>query len=199
MDRQIKAERAWLIPYIISQEIRGFDFNRLLKLDLNYLKDIFKRKNLHRFNDYMAKYFYNAIQLIHEKYNDDASKIWKDKPKSATVVRRFLEFDGVGVKIATMAANTLARDYKIPMQDRIFIDISPDVQVKRVLARLGLISKNANKNKTNDDLVYCARELYPEYPGIFDFSAWEFGREWSRPKNPDCKNCYTNQFCPKII
>ena len=193
MDRQIKAERAWLIPYRISQEIGGFDFDRLLKLDLNSLKEIFKRKSLHRFNDTMAENFYSAIQLIHSKYRDNASNIWKDNLKSATVVRRFLEFKGVGVKISTMAANILAREFKIPMQDRICIDISPDVQVKRVFMRLGFISKDAS----NDELIYCARELYPEYPGIFDFSAWEIGREWCRPNNPDCKNCYLNQFCPK--
>ena len=170
MDRQIKAERAWQIPYLISQEIGSFDFNELLKLDLDKIKQIFKNKNLHRFNDIMANNFYNAIQLIHNKYNDDASNIWRDNPKSATIVRRFLEFKGIGVKIATMATNILARDFKIPMQDRICIDISPDVQVKRVFWRIGFIDKDSS----NDELIYCARELNPEYPGIFDLSAWFF-------------------------
>lgn len=195
MDRQIKAERAWLIPHYISQEIGGFEYERLLKLDLDSLKDIFQKRSLHRFNKIMAENFYSAIQLIHNKYKNDASKIWEDNPKSATIVRRFLEFKGVGVKIATMAANILARDFKIPMQDRICIDISPDVQVKRVFIRLGFIPKDAS----TDELIYCARELHPEYPGIFDFSAWEIGREWCRPRNPDCKNCYLNEYCPKNI
>ena len=195
MDRQIKAERAWLIPYFISQEIGSFKFKKLVRLDLNYLKEIFKKRSLHRFNDTMAENFYSAIELIHRKYQDDASRIWENNPKSATIVRRFLEFKGVGVKISTMATNILAREFKILMQDRICIDISPDVQVKRVFTRLGFISKDAS----NDELIYCARELHPEYPGIFDFSAWEIGREWCRPNNPDCKNCYLNQFCPKNI
>jgi len=195
MDRQMEAERAWLIPYSISQEIGGFEFERLLKLDLNYFKEIFNKKSLHRFNNIMAENFYFAIQLIHTKYNDDASKIWKYKPKSATIVRRFLEFKGVGVKISTMAVNILARHFKIPMQDRICIDVSPDVHVKRVFTRLGFIAKEAS----NDELIYCARELNPEYPGIFDFSAWEIGRKWCKQNKPDCGNCYLNQFCPKII
>jgi hypothetical protein len=89
MDRQIKAERAWLIPYCISQEIGGFDFERLLRLDSNFLKEIFKKKSLHRFNDTMAENFYSAIQLIHARYQYDASNIWKNNPKSATVVRIF--------------------------------------------------------------------------------------------------------------
>ncbi len=83
----------------------------------------------------MAENFYSAVQLIHTKYNDDASNIWKGNPKRATLIRRFLEFKGVGVKIATMAANILAGEFKISMQDRICIDISPDVQVKRVFTK----------------------------------------------------------------
>ena len=176
MDRQIRAERAWLIPCFISQEIEGFGFKKLLNLDLEYLKSIFHKKSFHRFNDVMAEYFFDAIQLIHNKYHDDASNIWGNKPKSATIVRRFLEFKGVGVKIATMAANILAREFKVPMQDKICIDISPDIQVKRVFTRLGFISKKSS----NDELIYCARELNPEYPGIFDLSSWEIGRNWCR-------------------
>ena len=195
MDRQIPAERAWLIPYKISKVIGGFEFSKLLNLHLNKIKELFQRNNLHRFNEIMAENFYLAIQKIHLKYNDNASKIWENNPKSATVVRRFLEFKGVGIKIATMAANILAREFKIPMKDYICIDISPDVHVKRVFKRLRFISKDAS----NDELIYCAKELNPEYPGIFDLSCWEIGRNWCKPKNPICQKCYLNKYCPKKI
>ncbi|CAD6493626.1 MAG: Endonuclease III [Candidatus Argoarchaeum ethanivorans] len=195
MDRQMKAEKAWLIPYEISKEIGGFEFSNLLKLNLDYLKETFRSKSLHRFNDTMAENFYFGIQKIHKNYNNDASDIWKDRPRSATVVRRFLEFKGVGVKIATMAANILAREFKIPISDYICIDISPDTHVKRVFKRLGFISKNA----TNDELIYCARELNPEYPGIFDLSCWEIGRNRCKPRKPQCENCYLNEYCPKKV
>lgn len=195
MDRQIKAERAWLIPYEISKEIGGFEFSKLLLLDLNKTKEIFERKSLHRFNNVMAKYFYSAVQRIHADYNDDASNIWKERSRSATIVRRFLQFNGVGIKIATMAANSLARDFKIPMKDYICIDISPDIHVKRVFGRLGFISKDAG----NEELLYCARELNPEYPGIFDLSCWQIGRNWCRPQEPICQDCYLNGYCPKKI
>lgn len=195
MDRQVRAERAWLIPYEISKEIGGFKFSKLLKLNPDQIKKIFKKKNLHRFNDTMSKNFYLAIRKIYNNYNGDASNIWRGGPRSATVVNRFLEFDGVGVKIATMAANILARDFKIPMKDYICIDISPDVHVKRVFKRLGFISKNAS----NDELIYSARELNPEYPGVFDLSCWYIGRNWCHPRNPECNSCYLNHHCPKII
>lgn len=195
MGRQVKAERTWLIPYEISKEIGGFEFSKLLELDLNQTKEIFERKSLHRFNDRMAKYFYSAVQRIHTDYNDDASNIWKERPGSATIVRRFLQFEGVGIKIATLAANTLARDLKIPMKDYICIDISPDVHIKKVFKRLGFIPKDAS----NEELMYCAREFNPEYPGIFDFSCWEIGRKWCKPQNPICQDCYLDGYCPKKI
>jgi len=195
MDKQIKAERAWLIPYKVSKKIGGFEFNKLLSCSEDYINAIFKEEQLHRFNKDSAKYFHLAIQRIHKEYDNNASTIWSNNPRSATVVRRFLEFDGVGVKIATMATNILARDFKIPMQDKICIDISPDVHVRRVFKRLGFISDTTNI----DELIYCAKELYPEYPGIFDFSAWEIGRNWCRPENPNCSDCYLNEYCPKNI
>ena len=195
MDRQIKAERAWEIPYKVSQEIGGFDFDRLSHLSLAQIQDIFKKNKLHRFNDKISECFYLAIQKIKTDYQGDASKIWDDCPASAAIVRRLLEFKGVGVKIATMAANILARYFKVPMKDHICIDISPDVQVKRVFIRLGFIPKDAS----NDEVIYCARELNPEYPGIFDLSCWEIGRNWCRPNNPACEECYLDKDCPKNI
>lgn len=194
MDRQIKAERAWLIPYHISQSVGGFEFSRLVELPLDQLTKIFHEKSLHRFNDLMAKNFYSALKRINDDFKGNAALIWNDRPKSATLVRRLLRFDGVGIKIASMAANILSRQFKIPLQDRYSIDISPDVQVKRVFERIGLIPIGAS----HEDLLYCARELMPQYPGIFDLSAWEIGRDWCRPANPQCSNCYLNAACPKI-
>lgn len=173
MDRQIKAERAWVIPYLIGKEIGGFEFEKFLNLSEEEVLKIFNTKKLHRFNNDMAKCFYNAIQIIHSKYNNHAENIWADNPKSATIIRRFLEFNGIGIKIANMAANILTRDFKIPMRDYSSIDIAPDVQVMKYFKAHGLLRPEASI----DELIYRARELYPEFPGILDIAAWEGGRE----------------------
>lgn len=195
MDRQIKAERAWKIPYTISKEINDFNFEGFLKLSQNDLLTMFQENRLHRFNTTMAKLFYKAIQKIHNDYNDNASLIWKGNHSSTTIAYRFLQFEGVGKKIASMATNILAREFRIPMKDKIGIDISPDVHVRRVFTRLGLIPKGS----TNEEIIFRARELNPSYPGIFDPSAWEIGREWCRPQFPTCNQCYLNESCPKIL
>ena len=90
-----------------------------------------------------------------------------------------------------MATNILARQFKIPFSDYYSIDVSPDVHVKRVMYRNGLVNKNAS----NEEILYKARELYPEFPGIIDYSLWEVGRNWCKPTNPECDNCILKASC----
>lgn len=196
MDRQIKAERAWRIPYIIGEILGDFSFEALIDLTLEDTKRIFNEYKLHRFNDIMAEFFYSAVQRIKNQYCGDASKIWSNNQSSAAIVYRFLQFDGVGIKIATMATNILARQYKVPMSDYFSIDVSPDVHVKRVMYRAGLVDK---PNADNNFIIYKARELCPEFPGIIDFSLWEIGRTWCHTTNPDCNSCKLYNGCIKRI
>jgi endonuclease III len=195
MDRQIKAERAWSIPYRIKDIVGSFNIDDLTSVSLEEYKNIFNRNILHRFNDIMAEVFYSAVQDIKVKYNGDASLIWSNSPSSAKVVYEFLQFKGSGKKIATMAANILARQFKIPFSDYYSIDISPDVHILRVMRRTGLVDSNADL----DSIIYKARELNPEFPGIIDFSCWEIGRTWCRPNNPNCNECIIRDDCKKVI
>jgi len=193
MDRQVKAEKAWLIPYRISEKIGGFSMQALTRLsraDVNRLMT--KPEPLHRFIDKMSDCFHSAVQRINNNYAGDAARIWKGKPSSAEVVYRFLEFDGVGPKIGSMAANILAREFKILFADYFSIDISADVHVRRVFARLGLCGADA----TVEQVVYKAKALHPEFPGMMDLPCWEIGRNWCKSRSPECDGCYMKDLCP---
>jgi endonuclease III len=192
MDRQWQAEKCWSVPYRFKERLGSFEFGDLAALPQKKVASLFVQDPpLHRLKQKMADIFYSAVQKIGQEYSGKASLIWQGQPSSATIVRRFLEFNGAGPKIATMAANILVRDFKIPVSDKFSIDISPDVQVRRVLERLGLVREDAS----NEEIIYTARELNPPCPGIFDLAAWEIGREWCRPRSPDCKSCYMQQHC----
>lgn len=196
MDQQIKAERAWLIPFRIAQRLGDFRFEHLKKLTLEEIKGVMsKPEPLHRFNDRMGSFFYAAIQRIAHEYSGDASSIWNDKPSSAELVHRFLEFNGVGPKIATMASNILARDFKIPLSDYYSIDVSVDVHLRRVFTRLNLIKEG----EPIESVIYRARALSPEFPGLLDYPAWEIGRKWCRPTSPRCDECYMATCCPSAL
>jgi len=196
MDRQIKAERAWFIPYRFLEKLdEDFSIGKLNMLSVDDVKQLMTNPEpLHRFAAKMAVFFHAAIHRIVEQYEGDASLIWKGRPSSANVVYRFLEFAGVGPKIANMAANILARDFKIPLADYYSIDISADVHVRRVFERLGLTFKNP----TVDQCIFQARALYPKFPGLMDLPVWEIGRNWCRPKNPQCQACYMRVGCNTI-
>ena len=193
MDLQISADRAWFIPYRLSRRIGNFDFCTVLKLSEDEIRDHMKRPPaLHRFPDKMGRRLHAAIQRIANKYQGNAGAIWSDHPSSAGLVYRFLEFEGMGPKVATMAANILVREFKVPVRDHFSIDISPDRHVRRVFQRLGLIPKQAS----NEQIIYRARDLNPKYPGLVDLPAFQIGREWCKPKNPRCNECFMKDICP---
>ena len=193
MDRQIKAERAWLIPYRISEKVGGFSMRTLSTLSRTDVKRLMGKPDpLHRFVDIMAVHFHSAVQRIETVYDGNAAKMWSGEPSSAEVVYRFLEFDGIGPKIATMAANILARKFKIPLADYFSIDISADVHIRRVFARLGLCPEDASV----EQVIYRARALNPEFPGMIDLPCWEIGRNWCKSRRPECAGCYMKDLCP---
>jgi uncharacterized HhH-GPD family protein len=196
MDRQIKAEKAWLIPYRISEKIGAFSMGTLSALsraDVHRLMT--EPEPLHRFVDTMTGHFHAAVQRIKNNYAGDAARIWAGQPSSAEVVYRFLEFDGVGPKIGSMAANILAREFRIPFADYFSIDISADVHVRRVFARLGLCAADA----TVEQVIYKAKALHPEFPGMMDLPSWEIGRNWCRSRGPECGGCYMKDLCLTAI
>ena len=196
MNRQIKAEKVGLIPYELKRRIGDFSFKTLLEFKKKELHTFLNKPTpLHRYTNKMSEYLYKAIQKIKEKYNGDASKIWSNRPSSADVVLRFLEFDGIGQKIATMAANLLARELKVKFCDYYSIDISVDVHVRRVFYRLGLTKKKS----TTEQVIYKARAMNPEFPGMLDFACYTIGKNWCRPKEKKCDKCFMNNVCPSKV
>ncbi|MCK4269836.1 MAG: hypothetical protein KAW93_05090 [Methanogenium sp.] len=195
MTPQINSTRAYGIPWKIGMAIRGQDFTSFLNVSEDEYIRIFQDLSLHRFSKSMGQRTSKAIWQIAEQYEGDASNIWSDTPSSCAVVRRMLEFHGAGIKVATMTANILAREFRVPMSDLICIDVSPDVHVLRVFRRLGLI----REDQGGDILIYKARELHPVYPGVFDLSCWDIGRNWCRPNNPKCESCLMKDICPSSV
>jgi len=84
MDGQIKAERAWLIPYRISEKLGGFSIATLSQLsaaDFNHLMS--QPAPLHRFVSKMSGLFHSAVQHISSKYAGNAARIWSGNLESA--------------------------------------------------------------------------------------------------------------------
>ena len=195
MDRRILSERAWSIPPKIIEIIGSFNILDLYKISEEEYVSLFREHNLHKYNELMPKVFYKAVHKIVDEYNGNASNIWKDNPSSATLILRLLEFDGVGVKIATMTANILSRAFNVKLKDFYSIDISPDTHVKRVFRRMGLVEDT----KKIEKIIYKAREINPNFPGKLDLTCWNLGKTICTKKQPKCDICIFNSECPKNI
>jgi endonuclease III len=195
MDSQIKAERAWLIPYRIKEILGSFDLNYLSRKTLNDFQDIFEEHKLHRFHRNKAKVFYQAIIDLQNRYQGDATNIWKGIPCSATVILRFLDFHGCGQKISNMSPNLLHRKFGIQYSSLNAIDISVDVQIRRTFGRMGF-TENQAENRTIIDM---ARKLNPDFPGLIDPLIWEIGTKWCYENNQNCEDCIVNYNCPTAI
>lgn len=192
MDRQMSAKKAWLIPYEIKKRIGAFDLDALAQCSERQYREYFgKPPKLHRYPDKMATCFFAAVQRIRNEYGGDASQLWSGAPSSGELIYRLLRFPGVGQKIATMTANILVRHFHVKLADKYSIDISIDGLVPRVLKRVFGLPETADAT----ELIYFARSLNPDYPGIIDYEAWLIGNRWCGPKKPRCSKCHANNIC----
>lgn len=199
MDRQIKASKAWQIPKDIEKHFMVNSFKQLQKVPPSEITKYFIKKKPHRFNAKMANCFNEAVKKIHIQYKGDAALIWKEVKSAETVIYRFLEFKGIGPKIATMAVNLLDQQDVLPANfNRSTIDISPDRHVKKVMTRLGLISKSASVNQMifKTKVIFKAREIYPPFPGLLDLPFYDVGKNYCHTnKEPQCQDCPLSLHC----
>ncbi len=193
MDKQIDANRAWEIPFKVCDAFGTRDIIQLNDIPEWEYQQFFNDNKLHRFNDSMAHVFKSALERINHCYGGNASAIWEGNPSSAAVVSRFLEFEGCGIKIATMATNLLHRAFGVHYSDYSSVDISPDVHIMRVMNRLGIIPDEKKDDRTL--AIYKAREINPQYPGVIDGLFWNVGRNHCHPSNPSCQECVFTEVC----
>ena len=143
-----------MLPYRLGERAGSWELDDLAALPLeSIVAHLLEPDALHRYPAKMAPIVHAALQRIANRYDGDASGIWAGSPSSAAIVRRFLEFDGCGPKIATMAANILVRDLRVPVSDKYSIDVSVDVDVRRVMRRLGLVDPTALTRRSSTVLA----------------------------------------------
>ena len=190
----IRAERAWALPYLLRQRL-GYLSPAELAADPEAVRAAVQQEpKLHRFVNMVPAWLVEAAQLVLSCYGGDAEALWSDGPTAIELRQRLEAFPGIGQKKAAMAVEILARDLGKPLRDMSGGDIAYDVQVRRVFLRTGL----ADRDDVNH-MVGVARTLNPDRPGALDLPAWDIGRRWCRPVNPDCPTCPLNQACPRLI
>ena len=200
MDRGVKAEHVGVLPILIKKEIGSMRFEDIYnKLTKKHCDNIVVKKLHHRYGSKQAQYLRNAIERIHENFNSNISNLWNNKPSSSRVVAELLQFDGCGIKIATMITNLLHRHFNVEFSDYTGIDVSPDLQVIKVLKRTGLLPLNLSGDLTKQLAIYKAKEINPDYPGIIDLVCWDIGRKYcsEQKEKSKCEECPLGKLCIK--
>lgn len=97
LDQQIRAEVAFSGPYKLKQRLGHLDMKKIAGMDPDEFKRVFSEKPaIHRFANMMAERVQNLARAISEKYDGDASKMWKGASDRKEVEKRAKELPGFG-------------------------------------------------------------------------------------------------------
>jgi endonuclease III len=67
------------------------------------------------------------------------------------------------------------------------------------MLKLGFVKFDEDPELFKHSIVLKARELNPEYPGVFDLVCFKVGREYCQNKNPNCKECTLSTICADYV
>jgi endonuclease III len=192
LDRGMKAEVIWTIPYWIRQALGHLEPRRVYVLPMARVEALVGQlpKRPRYVND-APRTIHEITATIVERFDGDATRIWQGK-RAVDVIKTFQSVHGVGPGIANMAVLLLERGFGVRFPDHARMDIKPDVHTTRVLYRLGVATNIGER-----DAIEAARSLNPSYPGEVDFPLWVIGREWCGAAEPLCSRCPLAAVCPR--
>lgn len=193
-DRGMPWQKAWQIPAEIHQK-GGLDPKRLAVMSEAELIELVNSLPVRpRYGAKQgAKTLSDAARLVCERFDGDASVIWKNS-SPAEVEKTLQEIHGIGAGIASMTTRILYEDFGCFRGQEPQIDVKPDSLLLRVFRRAGLIDK-----ESEDQARRAARRLNPEFPAALDGPAWRIAQLWCRPKEPKCEPCPLTRVCAKRI
>jgi hypothetical protein len=122
------------------------------------------------------------------RYDADARKIWSGKsPFEALIHLWALE---AGDQISRMIVGALRDCGQITGDTS---DVKADLHLRRVLGRVldGEEISAADAARVTE----LTRQLNPTDPWQLDWPLWKIGKQYCRPTNPDCSNCYLKPHC----
>lgn len=196
LDRGMKSEIIWTIPYSIQKQVGGLDPHFFANKSVEDLEMIF------RLLPAKPRYITDAPRTIKElseivvnEYDGKVQKIWENQP-SRLVKAIFERIHGVGPGISSMIVLLLEKCFQVRFDDidHRNMDVKADTHIIRVFHRLGFISEPNEANA-----IKAARRLNPEYPGALDAPTWIIGKKWCSSLSPKCHGCPLDKVCPNKI
>ena len=106
LDQQVPLQKAFFGPIELSRRIGGLDARQIASMDPDALDAVFRKPPaLHRFPGNMAKRVRELTAYLVERYDGDASRIWREARDGADLHARLLDLPGFGpMKAGTLLA-----------------------------------------------------------------------------------------------
>ncbi len=106
LDQQVTLQKAFSGPLELSRRIGGLDARRIATMEPEALDAAFRaRPALHRFPGNMAKRTRELAAYLVERYDGDASRIWREAKDGADLHARLLDLPGFWpMKAGTLVA-----------------------------------------------------------------------------------------------
>ncbi len=114
LDQQVPAQTAFRGPLRLRQRAGTLDPGRLARLDPAELGALFAAPPaIHRFPQMMAERVRALCQVVVERHQGDAARIWREVPTARELRARLAALPGLGpMKVATILA-LLAKQYGV--------------------------------------------------------------------------------------
>ncbi|MFC8618751.1 HhH-GPD-type base excision DNA repair protein [Micromonospora purpureochromogenes] len=115
LDQQIPLEKAFTSPYVLAQRLgHEPDAGELAGYDPEALVEIFARPPaLHRFPKAMAARVQQVCQVLVDRYDGDAARLWSDAADGRELLRRIGELPGFGKQKAQIFVALLGKRYDV--------------------------------------------------------------------------------------
>ena len=190
--RGVRASAAWRVPLELLRRLGHLDPRRIMAMDVEDLaRALSEPAPAHRWPNRLAESVRDLCRVVVEGLGGDPSALWR-LGDAGEMLRVLGMVKGVGPKISSMVINLRVAFFGLKARGLEVVDISPDVHVRRVFRRLGLVGPEDDA----DAVVARARALHPDYPGALDLPVWYVGRTWCREGTPECQGCPLRDHCP---
>lgn len=115
LDQQIPLEKAFTSPYVLAQRLgHEPDARELAGYDPEALVEVFARPPaLHRFPKAMAARVQQVCQVLVDRYDGDAARLWSDVADGRELLRRIGELPGFGKQKAQIFVALLGKRYDV--------------------------------------------------------------------------------------
>jgi uncharacterized HhH-GPD family protein len=114
LDQQVPVPTAFSGPLKLKQRLGTLDPGEIAATDPARLEEVFReRPAIHRFPGAMARRVQELAALVDERYDGDASRLWREASDSADLRRRIEELPGFGEMKVKALGSVLAKRFGV--------------------------------------------------------------------------------------